>query len=369
MANILDYITWRGDLTFKQAEFNEVDNLILSAFSYLPLDAVFFGDKKITIKQAYSRAISIGVEENEYIQKGDKKLFPALANSKRFGELYITNFINKIDDKEEKQFSAVTIFLPDNTVYVSYRGTDVTLVGWKEDFNMSFSSKVPSQTDAVKYLENTTKITKKKLRVGGHSKGGNLAIYASSFCNTSTKKQIIEVYNNDGPGLDKTNVQKIQHREILNRIHTYIPQSSIIGRLLYNEGKYTIVESMQKGIMQHDLYSWQVLGNKFVCLDEVTNESEMVNNVIKKWLNTVDERQREEFIDIIYKILSSTNIKNVNELSSSWLKNAGVVLKTYIKTSEENKKIVSQTLYELINITKDNIIDSIQKPTKNKGKK
>lgn len=361
MPNILDYISWRGDLNFKQAEFNGVDNLILSRFSYFPLDNLFFEDKKITIKEAYSRAMSIGLQDSQYLQIEDKELFQALANSERFGKLYITNYMNKIDKKEEKQFSAITIHLPDNTVYVAFRGTDNTLIGWKEDFNMSFSSDVPSQHDAVEYLENVGKITKKRIRVGGHSKGGNLAVFASAFCKDSVKKQIIEIYNNDGPGLSGINIEKREYKEILNRTYTYIPQSSVIGRLLYHEEKYIVIQSTQKGLMQHDLYTWQVQGNNFICLDEVTNGSEIVNKVIKGWLDGVTPKQREEFIDILYEILSSTNVQNVNELTTNWFTNARILLKAYTHTDENNKKIITQTLNAILNITKDNIISSVSK--------
>lgn len=226
MANILEYIIWRGDLTFKQSELNEVDSLILSRFSYFPLDGLFFDDKKITIKEAYDRLLSIGIDDKKILQIEDKDLFPALANSKRFGELYITNYINKIDKEEEKQFSAVTIILPDNTIYISYRGTDNTLVGWKEDFNLSFDVDVPSQYDAVAYLEKTTRKTKKKIRLGGHSKGGNLAVYAAIFCDDKTKNQILEVYNHDGPGMSSNVIEKKEYKKNDSK-STYICTSII----------------------------------------------------------------------------------------------------------------------------------------------
>lgn len=361
MPNILDYITWRGDLTFKQSELNEVDSLILSRFSYFPLDGLFFEDKKITIKDAYSRALSIGIEERRILQIEDKDLFPALANSKRFGELYITNYINKVDKEEEKQFAAVTIILPDNTLYVSYRGTDNTLVGWKEDFNLSFSSDVPSQHDAVKYLEDIAKHSKKKIRIGGHSKGGNLAVFATIFCQDKVKKQILEVYNHDGPGMSSDVIETSQYKDIIHKVHTYVPQSSVIGRLLYHEEKYTVIKSIQTGLMQHDLYSWQVIGNKFVSLDEVTNGSEIVDKVIKSWLNGVTSTQRAEFINILYQIFCATEAETLNELTTNWFRNAGKLLKAYKTTDEESKKIISQTLSAILNITKKSLIGSIQK--------
>ena len=160
MANIMDYIKWRGDLSFKQSEFNDVDNLILSRLSYFCLDGILERHEKITIKQAYERTLKMEIPPEKILQKEDIDLFPALAKSKRFGRLYITEFENKVELEQEKQFSAVTIIIPDNTIYVAYRGTDNTLVGWKEDFNMCFSEDVPSQHEAVNYLEKIAHLSK-----------------------------------------------------------------------------------------------------------------------------------------------------------------------------------------------------------------
>lgn len=158
----------------------------------------------------------------------------------------ISNYINKIDAQEEKQFSAITIHMPDNTIYISFRGTDNTLIGWKEDFNMSFQSKVPSQLDAIEYINKIASKYKEKLRIGGHSKGGNLAVFGASFCKSNIQNRVINVYNNDGPGLQQDIIDSKEYKKILPKIHTYIPQTSIIGRLLYHEENYTVVQSTQK---------------------------------------------------------------------------------------------------------------------------
>ena len=358
MANILDYIKWRGDLSFKQDKFNFVDNLILARFAYFPLDKLFLKDKKITIKEAHKRALKIGIKDTNYLQIDDKDLFLLMAESERFGNLEIADFVNKLDAKIEKQFSAVTIILPDNTLYISYRGTDNTLVGWKEDFNMSFSKFVPAQQDAVKYLEKVAQKTDFKLRVGGHSKGGNLAIYATVFSNDEVKKKIIKSYNNDGPGMSKEIIDMKEYREAIKKINTFVPQSSVVGRLLYHEEDYMVIRSTQTGVMQHDLYSWQVEGKEFEYLDNVNEASNMTDKVLKTWLSESDEKSREEFVDVLYQILLTTNAHTLHELSNNWLKTAGTCLKAYTDTSEENKKIISQTLNQLLKITKDNLKDT-----------
>ncbi|MCI8482579.1 MAG: DUF2974 domain-containing protein [Clostridia bacterium] len=245
MANIFDYLTWRGDLTLEQSEFNEIDNLILARFSYLPFDNVLKEGEAITIKEAAKRFEKLDIKKERILQKEDIDLFPTLAGCNRFCDMKITDYINKINLKEEKQFSAITILMPDETIYISFRGTDNTLIGWKEDFNMSFQGKVPSQIDAVEYVKGVAKKYQNPLRIGGHSKGGNVAVYAASFCTEKIQERIINVYNNDGPGFHEEVIVKPSYQKMLSKIHTYVPQTSIIGRLLYHEENYTVVQSTQ----------------------------------------------------------------------------------------------------------------------------
>ena len=203
MANIIDYVKWRGDLNLKVSEFNEIDSLILNRFSYFPLDSIMQEKEEVSIEELSKRFEKANKEKLKILWKDDADLFPVMGKSKRFGEMVALEYINKIETKTEKQFSAVTIILPDNTIYISFRGTDNTLIGWKEDFNMSFRGHLPSQIEAKEYLENIAKkYPYKKIRLGGHSKGGNLAVYASIFASPKVKKRIISVYNNDGPGFN-----------------------------------------------------------------------------------------------------------------------------------------------------------------------
>jgi len=352
MANIFDYIQWR-DIELTKVEFNEIDNLILARLSYFPLDGLIMEEEEITLEEVYQRYKSLGTT-GKILQAEDIDLFPVLANSIRFGKMKITNYINKIDLIQEKQFSAVTILMPDDTIYVAYRGTDNTIIGWKEDFNMSFSELVPAQTDAVVYLENIAKKYKNKIRVGGHSKGGNLAVYAAAFCNPEVQERIINVYNNDGPGFCDKLVQSKEYQTILNRVHTYIPQTSIIGRLLNHEEETTILKSTQSGIMQHDLYTWQVLGAKFV-KDELTNSSEFIDKTITNWLREVSPEQRGKFFDILFEILNATGAQTLSEISSKWFTNAKTMVKMYQNLDQKSKEIMTKTLHAFLKIGKSNI--------------
>ncbi len=353
MSNIFDYLEWRGDLSIKVDKFNEIDNLILSRLSYFPFDGLFESNEEIELKEVYERYKKLGTT-GRILQKEDIDLFPLLAKSNRFGNLKLTRYINKLDLIKEKQFSAITILLPDEIIYVSYRGTDNTVVGWKEDFNMSFSELVPSQTDAVEYLENVAKAYNKKLLVGGHSKGGNLAVYAGTFCKKEIQNNIMKIYNNDGPGFMDKVVESEEYKAILSKVHTYIPQTSIIGRLLNHKEETTILKSTQTGIMQHDLYTWQLIGTHFL-EDELTNSSEFIDHTITKWLKEVEPEQREKFIDIFFEILNTTQIETLSEFSNNKFTNAITMLRTYKNIDDKSKEIMIKTLKAFFSIARNNI--------------
>lgn len=353
VANIFDYMDWR-DISIKKVEFNEIDNLILARLSYFPFDGIIKENEEITIKESYDRYKNNGTT-GRILQKEDIDLFPILANSTRFGNMKITNFINKLDPIQEKQFCAITIIMPDDTIYVAYRGTDNTIIGWKEDFNMSFSDLVPAQIDATSYLENIAEKYNNKIRVGGHSKGGNLAVYAASFCKDSVKNRIINVYNNDGPGFCEKVIKSREYEEILDRVQTFIPQTSIIGRLLNHEEKTTILKSTETGIMQHDLYSWQVLGDKFV-KDEQTNSSKLIDKTITDWLKAVSPEQREIFIDTFFEILNATGAKTLSEIGSNKVLSIRTMLKTYQDIDQETKEIMLRTLKIFMEIGRNNFV-------------
>ena len=362
MANVCDYVRWRGDLTLEQSEFNEIDNLILARFSYFPFDKIIRENEIATIKELSRRFSNQDVTKLPILWKDDVELFPLMGNSKRFGGMLATKYINKIDAEQEKQFSAITVLMPDGTIYVSYRGTDNTIVGWKEDFNMSFKSHIASQISAKQYLEEIAKeYPSSKIIIGGHSKGGNIAVYAATFASKDVKDRIINVYNNDGPGFCEDVIKTTEYQEILPRVHTYIPQSSIIGRLMNHKEKYTIVESVQRGIMQHDLYSWQVLGKEFVTLKKLTNESEFIDKTIKDWLENVEPEKREQVIDAVFEILNTTEAQTMKELKANWFANAKTILGTYKNIDSDTKEMVWQTVNELLKVAKNNIFEELPK--------
>ncbi len=357
MSNIIDYLNWRGDLTFKQDFINEIDAIILSRISYLPFKNIKL-DKVDTIGNIAHKMKDLSLKE--FIWKSDKDFIIKLGQTKRYSELVVTDYKEIFDEKAEKQFAAVTIWLPKGYKYISFRGTDMSLVGWKEDFNMAFMKDIPSQKEAVQYLNEICRKYTGKFIVGGHSKGGNLAVYASVFCNNRIKKKIEEIINADGPGLDENVIKTENYIKIQDKINTYIPQSSIIGRIFeHNEEDYQIVHSTQRGIMQHDIYSWQVQARNLIRIPNLTEDSKFVNNVVKNWLQNTKTEQRENFINIIYDILITTEAKNVSDFGVDTLKKVGTVIKSYKNIEKDDKKEIEQMIklmfQSTVNIIKENM--------------
>lgn len=358
MANILDYIDWRGDLDFNNSPFNEIDSLILSRVSYLPFELIINNSDTFTLKDAYSKFSNIKNLEKKVIWQSDINLIEKISNSKRFQDLKISDFINILDIEKEKQFSAITIFLPDDTLYISFRGTDNTLTGWKEDFNMGFTPHVPSQISSVKYLETISSKYLNKIRLGGHSKGGNLAIYSAIYVSPEIQSRIINIDNHDGPGFNEEIVESKEYLNILNKIHTFVPQSSVVGMLLNHGSPYNVVQSTAKGLMQHDAYSWQLLGTNFIKMKEITNSSKIIDKTLKDWTKDTTPEQREEILNILFELLSSTNSDDVNDLLKNWYRSSMDIIKSYKNISPENKELLSKTITSLTNIAKNNLFNN-----------
>ena len=338
--NINDYLIWRGDIPIsKDYPFNDVDSLILARFSYLPFDKITLGDE--TILSISSKMEKLDV--SSFKIDDDKLLIHNLGKSVRFKNLKVTDFVFNRVKSLEKQFGAVTIHLPE-FIYVSYIGTDNSLVGWKEDCNMSFKKNVPAQKEGVKYLSEIAFKYKGKIFLGGHSKGGNVAVY--SALNGGFNDRIIRAYNFDGPGFEKTIFDECSDKSIIEKIITYIPQDSVIGRLLEHEEDYRVTSSNYKGLYQHDIYSWNVLKDELVLLSNVTDSSEFINQTIRQWLKNTDENQRRIFVDCIFELLYSSDTDTFRELSKVWMSKIPTFLNTYKSISKEDRETVNIMLKE-----------------------
>jgi hypothetical protein len=369
MANILDYIDWRGDMTFSAVPFNEADNLILSRLSYIDFDGLVpeyapsSSNETITLSEIFLRQLyDDSWFDNMLDPINDPLLMEKLAGSRRFGDIKLFYYKNILDLDAEEQFCAVTAILDDRSAYISFRGTDNTVVGWKEDFNMSYMKNIPSQIDAVKYLEETADALPhiSVLRIGGHSKGGNLAIYASLKCRSDIQSRIAEIYNNDGPGFSEGFAEYHASDVLITRIHTYVPQTSIVGMLLSHPEDYTVIESSQTRFLQHDIYSWNVLGPSFIHLDEISAESQLIDKTITEWLAGLSNEQRSLFIDTLFSLLQSSDIVTLDMLTDSPAPKTMFSLLRELRNIDDESRIhLAEVLRSLFKIMKRNLSGEI----------
>ena len=323
MATVFDYLKWRGDLSFAQDPLNPVDGLIFCALSYIPFvgQAAETPNEPIALRDAAADFLSLDDYESRVRAKNDAMMLRAAAETARFGGCKMVLYRDQFAPEEETQFAAMTFLLPDDTAFVAFRGTDRSLVGWKEDFNMAFQEAVPAQLLAQDAARSTPDI----------------------------QQRILEVYNNDGPGFTDYLMGDPGYLAMVPRIKTYVPQSSVIGMLLEHEEPYTIIKSNQVSVLQHDPYSWEVMGPNFVPMQSITADSQFVNQTIKAWIASMDTQERNRLVDALFGLLGTGGIDKALDIFHP--RN----IRTYIKTlgnDPETRQILSAEFQNLMEAAK-----------------
>jgi hypothetical protein len=351
MNTIIDYLDWRGDLSFNQDPLNEVDNLIFSVLSYSDFSGVVPGLDKpgsVTLQEAADR---IGPAPHEVTTNLTRSFFAALplllekcAQTERFANLQLSHYIDRIEFAKAEQFSAVVFSLDERLHFIAFSGTDDTLAGWKEDLEMSFREAVPAQKDATRYAQAVMANLSGDFYLGGHSKGGNLAVYAAAHLTPEDQQRIIAVYNNDGPGFLANIIEKEGYQRVIHKVTTFIPQSSVAGILLEHEEKFQIIRSNETGLMQHNAFSWEVLGKHFVYEQELSKSSLVLSQAIRAWLNNISLEERSQFVEALFKVIDATGAKTLSELSEDKLATARAMITTFTQMEEETQTILKKVV-------------------------
>lgn len=338
--NIINYVKEHSNDDFKTLPFTEVDNLILSLLPYLNFTDIVppFNGKKITLKEAASK-----LKEKEYNYRGifnhnTYKLLQVMANSKRYSDALLYNYMRVINN--EMQFGALTIKLNDNTKYISYAGTDTSIVGWEEDFKMAYMYPGASQKYATVYLNKAIGLLDKNVRVGGHSKGGNLAISAVMNAKFYIRKKVKQIYNNDGPGFLKEQVESKEYKKIANKIKMFVPKESIIGMLFYHQDEYTVVKSKGFNIIQHDAFNWMCNDKKFI-LDTQDKRSKNLEIKLTKKLEELPIDKRIKLVKNIFDIFKNNDIKDIKDID---LKKFWLLIKSFKGLDKEAQNILGELL-------------------------
>ena len=363
MASLFDYISWRGDLSFSQSPLNPVDFLILCQLSYFPFDgivpepgareglSVHLAIKKL-MEKLQNRKHSM---EQILSNKEGREFINAVYLSNRFKNCQLLGFINRIDLDQECQLSAICVYTDDGSWSVVFRGTDTSLIGWKESFNICVRDVIPAQMEAVKYLKKMAPLLNGSLRIGGHSKGGNLAIFASSFCGEDVQKRISDIFSLDAPGFNENVIASEGFMAIKDRIKTYIPQTSVVGMLFEHGSDFNIVKSRETGLMQHSLFSWEVTHNDMIRVNKVTPSSRFADKTLREWINNLDNKDREKVIEAMYTILSASDIKSIHDLEDEFIPSMGKILMTLGNIDERTKKLIRKAFIEFLRSARRNI--------------
>lgn len=364
MKGILEYIDNYGDLSFEEKDFNKVDSLILSQFSYLKMDKVVPGvgtmKPSILLKDIAKSDELLGLFSDERYAEENIELFDRMSNSKRFGNIGLNHHIDLVNKKWEMQFSAITCYLAPGLTHVVFRGTDETVIGWKEDFNMAFTKAVPAQTKAVDYLRYVAERIAGDFSVGGHSKGGNLAVYAAMKCPEEIEKRIIRIDSHDGPGFIREVLEESDFEKIKSRVKKYVPHSSVIGMMLQSQEEYRVITAKSFGILQHDPFNWVVEEDDFVYRDDIAYRSAINDEAINKWAQNADNDELKTFIGKLFDIFTKSGIDDLNDCKGNYMSLFASAIETSRELSDEEKSHVKNVLGVLARSFKNQLVDQIK---------
>lgn len=354
MGNILSYLKWRGDLTFRERPFCEVDNLVLAELSYLDFSGLVPTVEQggsVSLAQA-AEGYDVALRKVQNVNGLPDDFLPLMARSNRFRDVRLSHYADILDRETGVQFAALHIALGDGTVYVAFRGTSDDLIGWREDFSMSFQL-MPAQTLAAAYLSETLCEPGVKYRIGGHSKGGSLAVYAAMMCSAEQKEQIIAVYSNDGPGICDELLDREKYQELQPKLTRIVPEFSVIGSLFAQEPPTKIVASSASGISQHEGMSWEVEGDHFCIREDLSPKCLLVNNIFRTWIESASMEQRKTFTNDFFDALESSGVKQLSELTERNMDEVETILLSLTcNTDKESKTVAAKFLLSAFQVVR-----------------
>ena len=354
MSTIFDYLDYVAYDSIYDRPFKELDVLALTELTYLPFDRIVPQGDTTNIEVRLSDAVELVDRTTDFIVTDQHlQLLDDLASSKRFKNIKLLNYVNEYDPDVQKQFAAMTYRLTMDVYLVVFRGTDDTLIGWKEDFHMTYMDHVPSQRRAASYLQNVMKeFPKGRFLVAGHSKGGNLATYACSYLPDQLSEQVHAIYCYDAPGLNKSIIKTEGYQRIAHLIHRFVPQGSIVGMMLEVPEPTTIVKSRAfGGFAQHDAFTWMVEKDGFVTLDQTSPDSQQMDQTLKQWVQEVPDSQLKKFFDTFFGLFLDAGITSINDLMN--LKNF-----SKIKDIFQNTQDLDPTEREMLERLAKQLIDT-----------
>ncbi|KXT70505.1 DUF2974 domain-containing protein [Streptococcus cristatus] len=317
MGIIFDYLDQVAYDSIYDTPFNELDMLMLTEITYLPFDQIVSDQMSPDCScRLFEAAEKVPQDLSMLVTKNRLKLLEKVASSTRFKNIKLMGYVNDIDPDVQKQFAAMIFKIKPDSYVLTFRGTDDSIIGWKEDFHMTYMDQVPAQKTAVNYLQKAMDALPGQFILTGHSKGGNLASYAASQIEPEYQERIQNIYSYDAPGLNHSVITSQGYQTISDKIKRYIPQGSIVGMMLETPKQAQIVKSTAiGGLAQHDTFTWQISGQTFVLLDNLNPESLQVDKTLKNWVDSVSDDELKDFFDLFFGLILDAGISSINDLT------------------------------------------------------
>ena len=356
MKNMLDYIKEFGHVSFEERAFSEIDALVLTELEYLPLEKVVpideNGENFVTVKEiaAYMKEHKKQLfDENPMMMTEERhEVSQVIAEAPRFQSMKFFGVVSEWDKDTTKQFAAVTVEVEPGVRLVIFRGTDDTLIGWKEDFLMTYSPLVAAQTDAKEYLAKQASLWGGDLMVSGHSKGGNLALYAAATQEEDVQLRIVDIFCFDSPGLYRSVLETKGYQNIVPLAMRYIPQDALVGLMLESEVPYVIVKSDAVGAMQHSAMTWGIEDGQFIKVEKLTKNSLLNDQTFKKWTESVSDEELELFWNVFFELLFTVGIETVNDVYGQFMHYVQEFLKAAGEMDEEKRELLTRVALLLV---------------------
>lgn len=349
---IKQYVEKQGKLGYNELPFNEVDGLILSLLSYINFTGVMPENKmtKITVSETSTLFFKknnikdIKVVAPSFIKKVIE-LFRIMASSIRYKDMLLYNYVNEVEN--DTQFGAISILLPDETVFIAFEGTDDSIAGWKEDCQLTYQFPVLAQQKAAIYLKRSTSLFGPKIRVGGHSKGGNLAMASYMLADFLTKRKVLNIYNYDGPGFRKKEFDSKNYQRMEQKLEMYIPEESFVGMLLRHPSHYTVVKSNAKRFYQHDGMSWLTNDSTFQ-KGKLSDRSKRLEKRVFRWICSYDEEERQKMVTALFAILERAGVKGLSELRITKINKIIALIKENQNMEKETRRFLLNAFKKLL---------------------
>lgn len=360
MADLLAYVA-KEQASFREKPLCEVDSMVLSQLAMISasgcvppylkspgalkrggmlLHSMISGAPKGTSLVELQQACASGEPFLGFNTVKTKELLRLAAVSPRFGRLVLHDYCSVFSEREETQFAAIAFTCPRRFSYVAFRGTDRTVVGWKEDFNMAAQAPVPAQALALSYAEGVAGRTRTPLVLGGHSKGGNLAVYAAAKASPRVAARITAVYDHDGPGFPEGVFTPEERTRVQALARKTVPEESLVGLLMESVEPVKVVESDDHGLGQHSLFNWRLAGGELVEACQLAPSARFIADVLNQWVSEMTLDQRREAVDALFEAIKASGTTDAADLLTDGKKALGALVGAALNTPPESRAVI-----------------------------